>query len=171
MCQQHPDGVAVGEYRHGAAFILLRDVTDSPQHPVQHLLGRLGVLDVPFGKLAAEIGHLLRVLAVDVAPGALLPTAHVDLPQRRHPVEGQALGLVDGAGGSAGTVQVAGVHRVNMDVREPLFQCPDLPPAPVGEVTVLLALGNAVQVALRLRVADEINGRHTASKNFYLAIV
>ena len=166
MRQQHPDGVAVGEHRHGAALILRRDGADSPQHPVQHLLGRLGALDVPFGELAAEIGHLLRVLTVDVAPGALFPAAHVDLPQRWHPVEGQALGLIDGAGGGAGTVQVAGIHRVNMDILEPLFQSPDLPPAPVREVTVLLALGNAVQVALRLRVANQINGRHTASKKF-----
>ena len=53
-----------------------------------------------------------------------------------------------------------------MDIREPLFQSPDLAPAPVGENAVLLALRDAVQVALRLCMADEIDARHSLSLIF-----
>jgi len=47
-----------------------------------------------------------------------------------------------------------------MDGGEAALQSPHLPPAPVGEVAVVLALGDAVEVALRLGVTDEIDGRH-----------
>ena len=35
-----------------------------------------------------------------------------------------------------------------------------MPPAPVGEIALVLALGDAVKIALRLGVADEIDGGH-----------
>ena len=48
--QQKPNGVAMGENRHGASLVLRRDFADSAQYPLQYLPGRFGALDVPFGK-------------------------------------------------------------------------------------------------------------------------
>ena len=70
------------------------------------------------------------------------------------------LGLVDGAGGGAGAVEVAGVHIVDVDIGKTALQSLHLAPAPVGEVAVALALDDAVEVALRLGVADEIDPGH-----------
>ena len=105
-------------------------------------------------ELVAEKLQLLRVLPGDLAPGLLLPDAHADLPQTRAAVQRQPLGAVQGAGGGAGAVEVAGVDGVDMDVPKAPGQGLHLPPAPVCEDAVGLALSDAVEISLRLRVAD-----------------
>ena len=59
---------------------------------------------------------------------------------------------------SAGAVEVAGVDRVDGNIRESARQRLDLPLAPVCDAAVGLSLGDAVQVALRLCVANQIDG-------------
>ena len=158
--QQQPDGVAMGHHGDGFPFVLPGDLLHRRQHPLQHLPGRLRPLHVPFFRVKVEIHQLLFVRPGNVAPGLLLPPAHADLPQVPPPVKLQPLGPVDGAGGGAGAVQVAGVNGVDPDIGEAPPQRLHLPPAPVGEDAVVLALCDAVQVAFRLRVADEIDSGH-----------
>ena len=76
-------------------------------------------------------------------------------------VEGETLGLVDGLGGGAGAEEVGGIHRVNVDIFKAAAENIDLTVATVGNEAVILSVGNAVEVALRLGVADEIDGCHT----------
>ena len=132
----------------------------STAHPVPDLGGSLRPLRVPQMQPVGEIFHLLRICPGDLPPGLLLPYAHADLPQVAAPVERQFFGDVNGGGGGAGAVEVAGVYGIDVDVREPPLQSPDLLLAQVGEDTVVLALGNAVEVALSLRMPDEIEFGH-----------
>ena len=76
-------------------------------------------------------------------------------------MEGETLGLVDGLGGGAGAEEVGGVHRVNVDIFKAAAENVNLTVAAVGNEAVILSVGNAVEVALRLGVADEIDGCHT----------
>ena len=135
-------------------------------HPGQHLRRSLRPGDGPAVHAAAKVRHFLGVLADDVPPGPALPVAYADLPEAGAAVKGQVLRLIKGGSGGPGPVEVAGVDGVDGDVREAPLQGPDLPPAPVRKVAVVLALGNAVEVALRLGVADEIEiGHNKASCN------
>ena len=158
--QQQPDGTAVGEHRRRLSLVGRRDVPHCRQQPVLNRLGRLRPLHVPQVKGAVEVPQLFRVLPGDLPPGLFLPDAHADLPQVPPPVQGQPPGPVDGAGRGAGAVEVAGVNRVHGDAGKPALQRLDLPPAPVRDDAVGLPLGDAVQVSLRLRVADQIDGGH-----------
>ena len=158
--QQQPNGAAVGEHRRRLSLVGRRDVPHRRQQPGLDRLGRLRPLHVPQVQGAVEVPQLLRVLPGDLPPGLFLPDTHTDLPQVPPPVQGQPLGPVDGAGGGAGAVEVAGVHRIHGNIGKPALQRLDLPPAPVRDDAVGLPLGDAVQISLRLRVADQIDGGH-----------
>ena len=161
--QQEADGVAVGEEGQGFPGVRPGDVLHGGLDPGQHLRRGLRPGDGPAVHAAAEVRHGLRRGAGDVPPGPALPVPHADFPETRAAVEGQAVGAADGRGGGPGAVEVAGVNRVDADVRKAALQGPDLPPAPVGEAALVLALGDAVEVALRLGVADEVDGGHGGS--------
>lgn len=148
------------EHRRRFSVIGRRNVPHGRQQPGLDCLGRLRALYVPQVEPVVEVFQLRRVLPGDLPPGLLLPHAHADLPQVPPPVQGQALGLVNGAGGGAGAVEVAGVDRVDGNIRESARQRLDLPLAPVCDAAVSLSLGDAVQVALRLCVANQIDGGH-----------
>ena len=76
----------------------------------------------------------------------------------------QPLGQIDGLGCGAGADQVTGVHGIHRHVPKALRQRPDLAAPPViGDAAVIVSVGNAIEVALRLGVADKINRRHSFS--------
>ena len=158
--QEQADGVAVGEEGQGFPRVLPSDGLHGFPDPGQHLGRGLRSGNGPAIHPAAEIRHGLGRCPGDVPPGPALPAPHADFPEARAAVEGQAMGAVDGGGGGPGPVEVAGVDGVNMDVREAALQGIHLPPAPVGETALVLALGDAVEVALRLGVANEVDGGH-----------
>lgn len=160
--QQQADGVAVGENCHCLSVILRSDFPNGLQHPLQHRGRRLRALHMPAVHLVAEIVHLLRPAPGDLAPGLLFPCAHTDFAQGPAAMQRQIFGDVQGAGGGTGAVQVAAVHRIDADSGKSPLQGFYLPPAPVGENTVVLALGNAVQVSLRLGVANQIDSGHVS---------
>ena len=163
VCQQEADGVAVGEEGQGLPGVRPGNVFHRGADPGQHFRRGLRPGDGPAVHAAAEIRHGLRRAAGDVPPGPALPVPHADLPEARAAVEGQVFGPVNGRGGGPGAVEVAGVNRVDGDVREAALQGLHLPPAPVREIALVLALGDAVEVALRLGVADKIDGSHGGS--------
>ena len=107
--------------------------------------------------------HLFRPTAVNLSPAAVLPHSHADLPQLPAAVEYQTLGFVNCAGRGTGAVEIAGVHSVNLDIRKPPLQSLHLPPATVCQIAVALPLGDPVEIALRLGVADQIDVRHDSS--------
>lgn len=77
-------------------------------------------------------------------------------------------GAVDSPGGGHGAVEVAGVHRVKMDILEPSLQRLNLSAALDGDQPIVPAMAPAVEVALRLRMANEINGGHYGVPSFYV---
>ena len=120
-------------------------------------------------QLAVEVKHLLLIGGVQLLPGASLPAAHVDFPEGRLQMELQPLGLVHRAGGGAGPEQVAAVHRVDMHIVKPLLQHMELLIAPVGDQAVILAMGNAVEVALRLGMPHKINRCHSTFTHAFIS--
>ena len=62
---------------------------------------------------------------------------------------------IDGLGGGHGTEKIAGVYRVNVLLGKPAPESGDLPVAVVGDQAVVPAVDPAVQIALRLGVADD----------------
>ena len=152
----------MGKYRCGAALMGPGHALQRRDKPVHHLLCRLGPRHTPQVGPPVEVVHLLRVSHVQLMPGVVLPLPHADLPERRLQMQRQGLGQPDGPCGDLRPVQVAAVHRVDVHLPEPLPQSVDLliPPV-VGDQPVAVAVCNAVQVSLRLRVADQIQPRHT----------
>ena len=78
-------------------------------------------------------------------------------------MEGKAFGLVDGGGGGLGAEKVAAEHRVDGNIGKAAAEGPQLAIAPGRDGAVVLAVGHPVEIALRLGVADEIDGRHMDS--------
>ena len=85
-------------------------------------------------------------------------------------MQGQALGDIDGPGGSHGAEQVAGVDRVDGDILEALLQGFDLPVAVVGDEAVILAVDAAVEVAFRLGVSNQVQFGHAVSSGGFSKI-
>ena len=98
-----------------------------------------------------------------LSPGHVLPDSRADLPQAGVDPEREPPGTVDGPGGGHGPVEVAGIYRVKVDALKPLFQGLHLLPALAGEQAVVPAVAAAVEIALRLSVADKIYGGHCNS--------
>ena len=157
----HAESRAMGKNGNGLAVMGLGNPLQGGEEAVQHLLAGLAALDGELVQLTVEAVHLLLIVGVQLLPNAALPNAHVDLAESGLEVEGETLGLVDGLGGGAGAEEVGGVHRVNVDIFKAAAENVDLTVAAVGNKAVILPVGNAVEVALRLGVADEIDGCHT----------
>ena len=99
------------------------------------------------GIAVVEQGQLLRLGVPHLAPGAVLPVTHVDLPQAGVQVEGEVFGQIDGPGGELGADQVAGVDRLDGDSGKALLQGLDLTHAVGGDQGVIPAVDAAVQIA------------------------
>ena len=160
--QDDAHGRAVGENGHRLAVMLPGHPAQGRQIPVQHGLGSLTALHLPAVQLVVELHHLQGPAGLDLAPGQALPHAHVHLPEGGLQVQGQALGDINRLGGGLGADQVAGVYGVHRDVPEPPGQGLHLAGAAiVGDQAFLLAVGDAIEIALGLGVADEIDFRHS----------
>ena len=162
--QNDTHGRAVGENGHRLAVMLPGHPAQGRQIPVQHGLGSLTALHLPAVQLVVELHHLQGPAGLDLAPGQALPHAHVHLPEGGLQVQGQALGDINRLGCGLGADQVAGVHGIHRHVPKALRQRPDLAAPPViGDAAVIVSVGNAIEVALRLGVADKINRCHSFS--------
>ena len=146
---------------HCAAGIFRRNLPQGRQHPAADLGIGLRLVRVPQVRALVEVYVHLPVHAQYFAPGHLLPYAQAQLPQQGQGAEGQVFGGVDGGGSGVGPGQVAAVHGVDALVLEALAQIGQLPVSAGGDGAVVLSVGQAVEVALRLSVTDEKNfGRH-----------
>ena len=162
--QHDPHGGAVGENGHRLAVMLPGHPPQGREVAIQHLPGRLAAGDLPAIQPVVEIIVGLGVLPQQLIPTVLLPLPHADLSEGGIRMQLQPLGQIDGLGCGAGADQVAGVHGIHRHVPKALRQRPDLAAPPViGDTAVIVSVGNAIEVALRLGVADKINRRHSFS--------
>ena len=162
-CQEAADGDAVAHHRHAAALIAAGDGLQRGVGPFRQLREGLRPCQAPAGRVREESLCPLRLLMEEVSEKQLLPGADVQLPQGGGGVERQGAGLVDGGGGEHGPVEVAGAHRVKLEVPQPIRQQGDLPAAQLGDAAVPVPLHDAKAVSLRLRVPDQINFCHNLS--------
>src|SRR4029079_17915787 len=92
--------------------------------PLSHRLVGLSVVPArPAGLPASEgVGEALRAFV----PGEAAPGADMDFTKLRNPDDLEPTRPRDGFGGLPGPAQVAGVDRVELDIREPLGEAPCL---------------------------------------------
>ena len=154
------DGGAVGEQGDRLGRVGRRQAEHRALEPRLYLGEGLSPLHPEVRGAVIEADQIHGVAPLQLAPGLVLPCAQADLPQARVGVQLQTVGQVDRFGGSHCTEQVAGVHRVDMYVRKPSPQGRDLPVAVFGDQAVVPAVYPAVEIPLRLRVADQIDGCH-----------
>ena len=164
--QSLPDGGAVAEYSHRLAGVLYGDAPDGALHPGPDLPQALAAGGDPRGVAVVELEEPLPLRPAHLAPGTVLPAAHVDLPQAGICVQLQSLGHIDGPGGGPGAVQVAGPDRIHRHAGKPRLQGLDLLPAVLRDQGVIPAVDPAVEVPLRLRVADQIDRCHNTTPLF-----
>ena len=167
--QQAADGHAVADADDGLTPVPRRDLLHGRAHtPLQRIKG-LAARNGPGGGVVIEDQHQLRRFPRRVPEGAVLPDAGVLLVQLRLDPQRQIVVLQDRARGLLRPAQVAGVQRVHRHVAEALGERRDLPPALGRDAAVGNAVDAAVDVALRLAVADEIDlGGHTQSFPLWL---
>ena len=140
----------MGEHGHSTAVMGRADAVQGGDVATQQILCRLAALHAPQIHPAVEVVHLLRVQLVQLVPRMILPHAHADLPEGRLQMERQRLGQPNGPGSDLRTVQVAGVHRIDVHILKPLAQRVDLLiAAVVGDQPVVPAVGNAVEIRPR----------------------
>lgn len=92
-------GGAVAEYSHRLAGVLYGDAPDGALHPGPDLPQALAAGGDPRGVAVVELEEPLPLRPAHLAPGTVLPAAHVDLPQAGICVQLQSLGHIDGPGG------------------------------------------------------------------------
>ena len=138
------------------------EILNRARHAFLHLADRLAPGHGPLFGVGVEIAHLLGELVLHVAPGAPLPHAHADLRQARRGHGGNVVIARDRLGCHARARQAAAVERINVLVPESLRERVDLLQTERGDAAVPVALNAAVEVALCLRVPDQINFRHCA---------
>ena len=107
-----------------------------------------------------EHGEGLRVVPDDVGKGLRLPGADVDLAQAPIEQDRQIPSPGEGLGGEARPVEVAGIDRVEVEVPEARGETLPLLMPERGDVAVPLPLHEAIEVPLRLDVANDINFCH-----------
>jgi len=86
----------VGKDSDRAVRVRLGDLRERLAHPLAYLGKAFAAGDVPVLRIVAEIGELLRVDALKLRPGGILPVAHVDLAQRADGAQRQAVCFIDG---------------------------------------------------------------------------
>ena len=154
------DSCAMAEYGDGLTGVLPCQGGQGPLQPIPRLGQTLAARGPPGRVATVEGRHPRRIKVPHLPPSLVLPVPHVQLPQLRVGTQFQAPGLIDSPGRGAGAVQVAGPHRVEVLPLEALLQGLDLPETVLGHQGVVPAVDAAVQVSLRLSVADQIDGRH-----------
>ena len=87
---------AVGEDSDSLTGVCFSDVSEGLAHAVADLGKALAAVDVPVLRIVAEIGELLRVDALKLRPGGVLPIADVDLAQGADGAQRQAVRFIDG---------------------------------------------------------------------------
>ena len=160
------DGDAVGGDDQGLVRVLLHRFQQSRIGPVPHLGVGLRPVQLKMGLVKNEFAEILLILTAEIAEIHGLPGTQVYLPEAPVGVYGQGVILGDGRGGKAGSVQVAGIYGVHMDVFKTLRQRIPLLHAHGGNVPVPVALAHSVEVALRLDVANYINFCHKYASCF-----
>ena len=158
--QQLADGRAVAEDGDGLVGITAGDAAQGGVDPLSHLGQAVPIGCLPAGVAAVEEGDAVCVKAVHLAPRLVLPVPHVDLPQAGVGVQLQSLGDIDRPCGGHGAIEVAGPHRIDVDILKAALEGGDLGKAVVGDERVIPAVDAAVQIPLGLGVTDEINGGH-----------
>ena len=151
---------AVGHGGYRAALVLRGQFEDDLSHPLLDLPKALAAGYEPPLRLVVEEVHLLGPPVGDVAPGLALPDAHVYLAQARRRDELELPPAQERTRRCNGPVQVAGIHRVYLYPAETFRQGVYLPPAPVRDLAVPVALSTAEEVPLRLCVTYEIYTCH-----------
>ena len=79
------------------------------------LLPRLAALDVPVNGVVVELFEQLRLELLQLAEGMIFPAAETDLAQARVCVQLECFRDIDGRGGLAGAIEVAGITGVDLD--------------------------------------------------------
>ena len=161
--EEAADGDPVAHHGHPSALVPLGDSLQRGVGPLRHLGVGLRPVQPPAGRVVQKKLRRFRLLVKDVAEKLRLPGAHVDLPQGGIGAQRKAPGLVDGACGEHGAIEIAGIHRVKGHLPQPLFQKSDLPPTQFCHAAVPVPLQDAEAIPLRLGVADEINFCHNLS--------
>ena len=93
----------------------------------------------------------------------VLPAAEADLAQARVCVQLECLRDIDGRGGLAGAVEVAGITGVDPDRFKAAAERLDLKQAIRRDERIIPAVDAAIGVALGLGVADGIKRGHGSS--------
>ena len=104
--------------------------------------------------------HHLRLLPAHVAEKACLPGTDVDLAQVALGVQRKVVIAADRPGRQHRALQVAGIQRVDFHIAHSFGKGVDLPETERGDIAVPMALHRAVEVALGLGMADEIDFCH-----------
>ena len=124
---------------------------------------RLTALDVPVDGVVVELFKQLRFELLQLAEGVVLPAAKSDLAQARVGVQLECFRDIDGRGGLAGAIEIAGITGVNLDRFKAAAERLDLKQAVRRDERIVPAVDAAIGVALGLGVADEIKRGHGSS--------
>jgi hypothetical protein len=146
----------MGEDGYGLPLMLFRNFSESCKESTHIHIKGLAPLYRPGLRAVREGIVPLMVAVIQPAEGLILPNTHGDLTEARICLQRQTLGLINGSCRNAGTGQVTGIDRINMDITEPLFQSGDLLPSVGGNEGIILSLESAEYITLRLPVSDQI---------------
>ena len=124
---------------------------------------RLTALDVPVDGVVVELFKQLRFELLQLAEGVVLPAAEADLAQARVGVQRKILWRINGRGGLAGAIEIAGITGVNLDWFKAAAERLDLKQAVRRNQRIVPAVDAAIGVSLGLGVADEIKRGHGSS--------
>ena len=146
--------------------VLPGDLIQRLQKAPREFLVALGTLDCPLLRRLGKFPVDLRLLAHDLPEGRVLPDAHMYLAKARLCVQSQPLRLPDRARGGAGTDEVAGIDRVDLHRFKAFLQRRDLAQAVGRDGGIVPAMHAPEDIALRLRVADEVKRCHRITTYF-----
>ena len=152
---------AVRENGDGLPFVTADDVVQPGKEAVCILQEALRALHIPMVGIVREGVQLRGITSLQLAKRRVLPRAEADLAEARVAVERQALLPVDGRRRQAGALQIAGIDRVDGDACKALRQRRDLAAAVRRHAGIILAMDAAEDIALRLRVPDQVDCCHS----------
>ena len=152
---------AVRENGDGLPFVTADDVVQPGKEAVCILQEALRALHIPMVGIVREGVQLRGITSLQLAKRRVLPRAEADLAEARVAVERQALLPVDGRRRQAGALQIAGIDRVDGDACKALRQRRDLAAAVRRHAGIILAVDAAEDIALRLRVPDQVDCCHS----------
>ncbi len=160
------DGDTVGCDDQRLARVLFCNFAQSAVGALRHLGIGLGSLKVEIGLVKDEVVEFLAALQPQVPEILCFPGTQVYFPEAPVGYYRQVMVLCDSRGGKAGSVQVAGVHRIYRHILKTLCQSVPLTDADGGHIPVPMTLAHAVEVPLSLDVANYINFCHNNASCF-----